>query len=151
VAEKVAWSSVISREQILKDLYKIITKSDGGVAIIIDSGPRDGLTLPWKEIIDQTVRRWLGEERKAGTKGTYSHPTKRFETILQESEFRDLEFADFKLERSWSIDQIIGYLYSTSSSSLPVLGRQGRTVQSRYKSKVRGNSILLSNLRSRWK
>jgi len=111
----------MDRGQILKDLYKI-TKSDGGVAIINDSGPKDGLTLPWKEIIDQTVRRWLGEERKAGTKGTYSHPTKRFETILQESEFRDLEFVDFKLEKSWSIDQIIGYLYSTSSSSLPVLG-----------------------------
>ena len=111
----------MDREQILKDLYKI-TKADGGITIISDSGPRDGLTLPWKEIIDQTVRRFLGEERKAGTQGTYSHPTKRFETVLQESEFRDLEFVDFKLERIWSVDQIIGYLYSTSSSSLPILG-----------------------------
>ena len=32
-----------------------------------------------------------------------------------------MEFADFGLERSWSIDQIMGYMYSASSSSLPVL------------------------------
>ncbi len=110
----------MDREQTLKDLYTT-TKTDGGVAIIQDSGPRDGPLLPWKEIIDQTVRYWLGEERKAGTEGTYSHPTKRFETVLQESEFRDIELTEFNVERSWSIDQIIGYLYSASFSSLPVL------------------------------
>jgi len=111
----------MDREQVLKDLYRI-TKADGGVAIIQDSGPRDGPSLPWKEIIDQTVRHWLGEERKAGTDDTYSHPTKRHETILQESKFQDFEFMEFHVERSWSIDQIVGYIYSASSSSLPVLG-----------------------------
>jgi ubiquinone/menaquinone biosynthesis C-methylase UbiE len=111
----------MDKEQILKDLYKI-TKLDGGIAIISDSGPRDGQMIPWKETIDQLVKKWLGEQRKAGTQGTYSHPTKRFETTLRESEFRDLEHADFNIERIWTIDQIIGYLYSTSSSSIPVLG-----------------------------
>ena len=112
----------MDKEQTLKDLYKI-TKADGGIAIIYDdSGPRDGSMIPWKETVDQLVKKWLGEERKAGTQGTYSHPTKRFETFLLESEFRDLEFVGFNIERIWTIDQIIGYIYSTSYSSLPVLG-----------------------------
>lgn len=111
----------MDREQTLKDLYKI-TKLDGGMAVIDDSGPRDGPMIPWKETIDQLVKKWLGEERKAGTRGTYSHSTKRFETTLLESDFRGLERANFDIERTWTIDQIIGYIYSTSSSSIPVLG-----------------------------
>jgi len=60
--------------------------------------------------------------RKAGTKGTYAHPQKRFEALLEESPFHYLEIISIKTNRAWTIDQIIGYLYSTSSSSLPVLG-----------------------------
>ena len=126
----------MDREQTLKDLYKI-TKADGGIAIISDSGPRDGPLIPWKETIDQRIKKWLGEERKAGTQGTYSHPTKRHETILQESEFRDIEFTEFNVERSWSIDQIIGYIYSASSSSLPVLGARKEPFEADVRKRLR--------------
>jgi len=54
----------MDREQILKDLYSI-TQADGGVAIIQDSGPRDGPTLLWKEIIDRTVKHWVGRTKKS--------------------------------------------------------------------------------------
>jgi hypothetical protein len=120
----------------LKDLYSI-TQADGGVAIIQDSGPRDGPTLLWKEIIDRTVKHWVGEQRKAGTEGTYSHPTKRHETVLQESQFRDLELMDFSLERIWSVEQIIGYLYSASSSSLPVLGDRKEPFEADLRKRLR--------------
>jgi hypothetical protein len=111
----------MDREQTLRDLYSI-TKSGGGLAIIGDNGPRDDPAgNPWKVIIAETVRHWLGNERKAGTKGTYSHPPKRFEMILAESQFSNLEFAKIITSRTWTIEQIIGYLYSTSSTSIPVL------------------------------
>jgi hypothetical protein len=111
----------MDKGQVLKDLFTI-TKPGGGVAIIADTELRAGRKLPWKEIIDQVIRRWLGEKRKAGTDGTYSHPTIRFDEYLEESAFRDLEIATIQSERIWTIDQIVGYLYSTSYSSLPVLG-----------------------------
>jgi len=111
----------MDREQTLRDLYPI-TQSGGGVALVNDSGPRDGPKTPWKETVDRMVKRWLGEERKAGTEGTYSHPKKTYEAILEESPFKGLEMAVIQLERKWSVEQIIGYIYSTSSSSLPVLG-----------------------------
>jgi ubiquinone/menaquinone biosynthesis C-methylase UbiE len=111
----------MNREQTLHDLFKI-TVPGGGVAVISDSGPYDRAMIPWKETIQQTVKKWLGEARKAGTEGTFSHPQKRFETYLKESEFGNYEEATCTIERSWSIDEIIGYMYSTSLASPPVLG-----------------------------
>jgi ubiquinone/menaquinone biosynthesis C-methylase UbiE len=111
----------MNREQTLHDLFKI-TVPGGGVAVISDSGPYHRAMIPWKETIQQTVKKWLGEERKAGTEGTFSHTKKRFETYLKESEFGNYEEATCVIERSWSLDEIIGYMYSTSSASPPVLG-----------------------------
>jgi hypothetical protein len=111
----------MNREQTLTDLFKM-TKSGGGVAVISDNGPYDGAMIPWKETIRQTVRKWLGEVRKAGTDGTFPHPTKRFEAYLKESEFGNYEEAKYSIERSWSLDEIIGYMYSTSLASPSVLG-----------------------------
>lgn len=126
----------MDRVRTLKDIYKITT-ADGGIAIISDSGPMDSPMIPCKETIVQLVKKWLGEERKAGTQGTYSHPTKRFETSLLESEFRDLEFAEFNIERIWTIDQIIGYIYSTSYSSLPVLGGRKEPFEAELRARLK--------------
>jgi len=111
----------MDRTQTLHDLYQI-TRPEGGQAIIADSGLLYQPTTPWKEIIDETVKLWIGEERKAGTTGTYTHPGKHHQEILEKSDFKNVELAEIQTERTWSIDQIIGYIYSTSSTSLPVLG-----------------------------
>jgi ubiquinone/menaquinone biosynthesis C-methylase UbiE len=112
----------MDREQTLKDLFRL-TNHGGGVAVLNDNGPRDAVsTCQWKLVIDDAVRFWLGDIRMAGTKGTYSHPVRRYEDILQESDFRNLESMKIETGRTWTIDRVIGYLYSTSSSSIPVLG-----------------------------
>lgn len=113
----------MEREKTLSDLYRT-TKNEGGIAVISDSPLGKKQKIIWKEVVDETVKKWLGEERKAGTSGTYSHPIKRHEAILQESKFCGFEMVHFHLEREWSIDQIIGYLYSTSYCSLPILGNK---------------------------
>jgi ubiquinone/menaquinone biosynthesis C-methylase UbiE len=111
----------MDKKQTLNDLYAM-TVPGGGIAIISDSGPRDGPKPHWKKAIDKVVKRWLGEERRAGTEGTFSSPAILFETVLKDSLFRKVETALIHMERTWDIDRIIGYLYSTSSSSIPVLG-----------------------------
>jgi ubiquinone/menaquinone biosynthesis C-methylase UbiE len=111
----------MDRTQTLKDLYRI-TRPGGGLAVIADNGPSDLPGPPWKELIRETVKQWIGEERKAGTTGKYTHPGKYHQEILSDSDFRNLELAGIQTERAWSIDAIIGYLYSTSYTSIPVLG-----------------------------
>jgi ubiquinone/menaquinone biosynthesis C-methylase UbiE len=110
----------MDREQTLRDVYSM-TKLGGGMSIVSDSGPQDKPT-EWKEVIDAVVRHWLGDTRRAGTKGTYSHPTDRWEDTLQESQFCNFESKLIKTKRVWNLDRIVGYLYSKSSSSIPVLG-----------------------------
>jgi ubiquinone/menaquinone biosynthesis C-methylase UbiE len=117
----------MEKKQTLRDLYTI-TRPGGGLAIISDTGPRDAplnklkSASNWKAVIDDAVRYWLGDVRKAGTKGIFTHAPKRFEDFLKESQFHRLETVKIESKRNWSIDGIIGYLYSTSFSSIPVLG-----------------------------
>jgi ubiquinone/menaquinone biosynthesis C-methylase UbiE len=111
----------MDREQTLADLFKI-TLPGGGVAIIADSSIFEDSPLAWKQAIVQTVQKWVGVERKAGTESTFTHPPKPFETYLKESRFCNLEIAVIKTERSWTVEEIIGYMYSTSLASIPVLG-----------------------------
>lgn len=112
----------MDQEKVLIDLYPM-TKIGGGLAVIsIDVPKTDFPDTTWKEVISETVRYWLGDVRKAGTKGTYTHPEKRFETVLSESRFHNLESFEIKTRRTWTVDQLVGFLYSTSSTSIPVLG-----------------------------
>lgn len=102
-------------------------RTDGGLAVIAEDVPKtDFPDTPWKVIINETVRYLLGDVRRTGTEGTYIqtyiHPAKRFETVLAESRFRNLESVEVTTRRTWTIDRIVGYLYSTSSTSKPVLG-----------------------------
>ena len=41
---------------------------------------------------------------------------------MADSEFTGTELVHLACQRTWSLDEIVGYLYSTSSHSLPVLG-----------------------------
>jgi ubiquinone/menaquinone biosynthesis C-methylase UbiE len=110
----------MKRKQVLDNLHKVI-RQGGGVAVIGDSPLGKSKPL-WWEVVDSVVKKWLGEERKAGTKGKYKHPTMRHEVVLQESSFRDFSQKNIYCERYWSIDDIIGYLYSTSYCSLRLIG-----------------------------
>ena len=127
----------MNREQTLRDLYKIIRK-DGGIAVIVDSGPLDDPEIRWKEVTIQTVKLWLGKQRKAGTSGTYTHPLKRHHEILSESDFHGLKSVSINIERTWTVERIIGYLYSTSYTSLPVLGDKREPFEADLRKKLTG-------------
>jgi SAM-dependent methyltransferase len=120
----------------LRDLYEL-TALGGGVALLADgnvAASRDAPTAPkggnppvpeppaWRRFIVETTRKWLGEERKAGTSGTYAHPRKHHLEVVADSEFTRAELVQLKYQRTWNVEQILGYLYSTSSNSIPVLG-----------------------------
>jgi ubiquinone/menaquinone biosynthesis C-methylase UbiE len=125
----------MDRTQTLNDLYRL-TKAGGGVCIVGGSAPRFKPDVLWIKAIDDTVEHWLGKERKAGTSGTFAPLPKRHEEKIAESEFQGLEIVDIPVTRKWTIDQIIGYLYSASPTSLPVLGEKKEPFEADLRKKL---------------
>ena len=94
--------------------------------------------IAWKEVIKATIKKWLGEERKAGTTGTYTHHHQRHQEIIQESDFKDMTIVNMNTVRTWSIDRIIGYVYSTSYVSIPVLGDKKEPFEADLRKRLAG-------------
>jgi trans-aconitate methyltransferase len=68
---------------------------------------------PWKETVRSVIQDFLGVQRRAGS-GTFNQHNRPYSDILQESPFSSVEEFTVPVQRSWSADSILGYLYSTT-------------------------------------
>jgi ubiquinone/menaquinone biosynthesis C-methylase UbiE len=82
----------------------------------------------WQEIVLRIVKKYLGEERRAGD-GKYVKHGKSFEDSLLSSPFNNVEKHSFPFQRTWRIEGITGYLYSTSFCSPRLLGEDRRAFE----------------------
>ncbi|WP_102694017.1 class I SAM-dependent methyltransferase [Rummeliibacillus pycnus] len=109
----------MNRDEVLEQLYDMVSLG-GGVAIIDQYSPNKKV-LPWQKKVSEVVKHWYGEERRAGNT-TYSHPTISHQAVIENSKF-DLEVHQIPtFEQTWTIDSIIGNIYSTSYGSKRFLG-----------------------------
>jgi hypothetical protein len=111
----------MDRDAVLRTLYEIVVLN-GGVAIV-DSGGGSEVPNDWNEAVQDVIRRWLGERRRAGS-GYFEQPKDRYEDIVARSSFRGPEIwrHEHRAENGVDIDGIVGKLYSTSYCSPAVLG-----------------------------
>ena len=107
----------MDRPRVLESLYEMIDV-EGGIAIIDNYAPNNVL-LPWQQTVQEVVKHWYGNERRAGNI-TYSHPTVSHEEIIAGSRF-NLEIHQL-YEQIWTPDSIIGNHYSTSYNAKRFLG-----------------------------
>ncbi len=110
---------------VLQKIYSL-TEQGGGMAIISDTSPVRGKEKieDWKMKRKELIIKYLGEERRAGD---HLHkefiPEKRpFEELIAESPFRTFEFREYPYTTERTIDEIIGFLYSTSYASKRLFG-----------------------------
>jgi len=79
----------------------------------------------WQVAVRDVIQRWLGEERRAGS-STYAASSDRVpwseRLLLSRSPFSRIEFHQYTHTRQLDIDGVVGYLYSMSFASPPVLG-----------------------------
>jgi hypothetical protein len=80
----------------------------------IQSGRTD-----WEGAVRSVVEEWIGPERRAG-RGVYRAGERHAEAI-RNTRFREAKTTDINVTQEWSVDQIIGYLFSTSYASHAVL------------------------------
>lgn len=71
--------------------------------------------------MDRVVKKWYGSERKAGN-STYQHPEVRHRDMIKQSPFKLEEHIIPAYTHNWTIDTLLGNLYSTSYGARQFLG-----------------------------
>src|SRR5207247_8702458 len=90
------------------------------LAVLGSNSPWTG-DAEWQQVALDVIRKWLGEERRAGG-GTFQQAVRPHEEVLKAAGFEDVEDREFDIPYVWSVETFIGYLYSTSFASRAVLG-----------------------------
>jgi trans-aconitate methyltransferase len=94
--------------------------ADGAVAIFGDNS--FWVTAePWKAAVRQVIQDFLGEQRRAGS-GTFNHHDRPYSEIMEESPFRRVKELTVPIQRNWTADSVLGYLYSTSFAAPRLFG-----------------------------
>jgi hypothetical protein len=107
----------MDREQVLTALDGMVDA--GGGLVIANDGCLVHPTTPWQRAIEDLQSRFLPPETLTNTTAPEPH-----EAILARSPFRDLHHATYEFDRQWTIEQAIGYLYSTSLPLHRLLGER---------------------------
>ena len=68
------------------------------------------------------VRRWTGREPRVVANIPSAQKDPDFEEVLQTAGFEDVASYEFPTPHVWTLDDFVGYLYSTSGVSKRVLG-----------------------------
>jgi ubiquinone/menaquinone biosynthesis C-methylase UbiE len=111
----------MDRQQVLTALESILDEG-GGLVIANDSCLIRPITH-WQQAIEDLQNHFLSPEMLPNntTVATAAEP---HEAILARSPFRDLHHAAYEFDRPWTIEQVIGYLYSTSVPLHRLLGER---------------------------
>lgn len=115
----------MDRDVVLARVREVLTPG-GGIALA-GMGTIWGAPEPWAQAVTATVRRWLGDERRAGSgvhRTTQASEHRPFPEILADAGFAGVETGEYRYTHQWSLDRIIGYLYSTSYCRPDLLGER---------------------------
>lgn len=77
-------------------------------------------TADWNSIVRRIIQKWLGKKRRAGS-GEFDTALDPHEIILTKLNYK-IDEVKFDFDFTWTIDHLIGYLYSTSFASHKLLG-----------------------------
>jgi ubiquinone/menaquinone biosynthesis C-methylase UbiE len=118
----------MDRKKTLEELYEIIS-DNGGIAIASNTGIWTYEPYEWLTTVREVIRKYLGEERRAGS-GTYNVAPIKHELFVAESSFTNVETWKHHCVRSVTLDELIGNLYSTSMANPSVLGDKKEAFES---------------------
>lgn len=111
----------MNQEQVLNDLDALINE-DGGIAVFGDKSLWTG-DEEWQRAVKEIIQKYLGKERRAG-KGKFKSSDEPWDDIIARSVFRFIKIHDVPIVRSWDVESIIGYLFSTSFAAPHLFGDQ---------------------------
>lgn len=95
---------------------------DGAVAIFSDTSFW-AAGNPWKTAVRSVIQNFLGERRRAG-QGTFNHHDRPYSEVMEGSPFSVVEEFRVPVQRVWTAESILGYLYSTSFAAPHLFGER---------------------------
>lgn len=107
-----------------------------GHLVVLSPGSIHSGTSKWEIAIQDLLRKWLGPERRAGG-GVYLEG-ERHEALLRKTRFGEAHIHHTSVNEEWTIDQIIGCLYSTSFASKAVLGNNQEAFERELRATLHG-------------
>lgn len=126
---------------VLRKIYEH-TEKGGGVAIVTKSAhvwkrdkTDDNEKERWKKVYKDLVRKYLGEERRAGN-SLYRPPSEDFDDALDNSPFGGHTEWTHAFSRTRTLEAIIGFLYSTSFASRRLLGARVDTFEAELRNEL---------------
>lgn len=109
----------MDQDRVLQTLAHIVAPT-GVLAIFGDRSFWDA-DSEWKRAVRSLIQRFLGESRRAGS-DTFRHHNRSYAEILRESSFSKVEEYRIPVQRTWTYETILGYLYSTSFAARHLFG-----------------------------
>ncbi len=103
---------------VAEKIYDLL-EPGGALVILAPSGIHVGKS-DWERAICEVLEEFLGPERRAGN-GVYRRGD-RHEVMLRRTRFQNIQTRDILEPEIWTLDEIVGFLYSTSFASTYVLG-----------------------------
>ena len=123
----------MDQDQVLRNLDELI-EENGGVAVFSDwvlwKGDKE-----WQQVVKGVIQKYLGERKEKPKESE-----ERWETILARSVFRFVKIYDVPLARYWNVENIIGYLFSTSFAAPHLFGDR----LDRFKEEVKSTLLSLN-------
>lgn len=107
-----------------------------GAGIVVMAGSTlQSPSSPVAETIDAVVAQYLGPERRAGG-GTFVRG-ESLEIPLARSAFRSVHVENIYVPESWSIDEIVGFVFSTSFANKTLLGAKADAFEADLRERLR--------------
>ncbi|MSR71362.1 MAG: class I SAM-dependent methyltransferase [Candidatus Taylorbacteria bacterium] len=114
----------MKQAEVLQKIYNL-TEKGGGLVLVYDSAglwaTKDNQKEEWKQAVRNTIKKYLGEKRRAGN-SFYKKSERAFTDLIDESSFGMHEMWTHIYTRKWTLESILGFLYSTSFASRRLFG-----------------------------
>ncbi|WP_338933187.1 class I SAM-dependent methyltransferase [Streptomyces netropsis] len=93
-----------------------------GTVAVMGDGSLWTARSAWTDALRTLIQSYLGSERRTGQSSTYNAHDRPYAEILSESAFCRVEEHRYEVRREWSLENVVGYLGSTSVASRPLFG-----------------------------
>jgi SAM-dependent methyltransferase len=93
----------------------------GRCLAIINSNSLWNGSTHWQELAVGVIRRWIGDER-ARIRVPDGAPAARHQEVMEQAGYGEVAEYDFPTPHTWTLDEVVGYVYSTSVAARRVLG-----------------------------